>query len=195
MLTTFNTPFGRYRFLRVPFGVHSVQDVFQKMVDKTYGDLQGVAAIIDDLLVYGKTKEEHYNNLRAFLQQSRERRVTLNPDKLIYRTEAESYFSNWITSEGVEPDPSTISPITDMPSPENKAQLQTLLGMVNYLPSSEVKQAVTNSETLPHFDPQKKVELEVDASKNGLGAAMFQDGKPMLSLPSRCLSGKELRSN
>ena len=156
MLTTFNTPFGRYRFLRVPFGVHSVQDVFQKMVDKTYGDLQGVAAIIDDLLVYGKTKEEHYNNLRAFLQQSRERRVTLNPDKLIYRTEAESYFSNWITSEGVEPDPSTISPITDMPSPENKAQLQTLLGIVNYLPSSEVKQQLQTPRRCHILIPRKR---------------------------------------
>ena len=156
MLTTFNTPFGRYRFLRVPFGIHSVQDVFQKMVDKTYGDLQGVAAIIDDLLVYGKTKEEHYNNLRAFLQQSRERRVTLNPDKLIYRTEAESYFSNWITSEGVEPDPSTISPITDMPSPENKAQLQTLLGIVNYLPSSEVKQQLQTPRRCHILIPRKR---------------------------------------
>ena len=129
---------------------------YPESAPETYGDLQGVAAIIDDLLVYGKTKEEHDNNLRAFLQQSRERRVTLNPDKLIYRTEAESYFSKLITSEGVKSDTSKISPITDMPSPENKAELQTLLGMVNYLAYPEVKQAVTNSETLPYFDLQKR---------------------------------------
>ena len=59
MLTTFNTPFGRYRFLRMPFGVHSAQDVFERLIDKTFGDLPGVAAIIDDILVYGETKQEH----------------------------------------------------------------------------------------------------------------------------------------
>ena len=75
-------------------------------------------------MVYGKTKEEHDNNLRAVLQRSRERRVTLNLDKSIYRTEAVSYFGNVITCEGVKPDLSKISPITDMPSPENKAELQ-----------------------------------------------------------------------
>ena len=57
MLTTFNTPFGRYRFLRMPFGIHPAQDVFQKMVDKTYGDLQGIVAIIDDILVYERPKK------------------------------------------------------------------------------------------------------------------------------------------
>ena len=220
MLTTLNTPFGRYRFLRMPFEIHSAQDVFQKMVDKTYGDLQAVTAIIDDILLYGTTKEEHDNKLRAVLQRSRERGVTLNPDKLIYRTEAVSFFGNLITSEGVKPDPSKISAIMDMPSPENKAELQTLLGMVNYLAKfsprvsetmaplrellkipfqwgaqqekafSEVKQAVTNSETLAYFDSQKKVELEVDASKNGLGLAMFQDGKP-IAFASKSLTTAE----
>jgi hypothetical protein len=68
MLTTFNTPFGRFRFLRMPFGIHSAQDVFQRLVDRTFGDLPGVAAIIDDILVFGETKEEHDTNLEAVLQ-------------------------------------------------------------------------------------------------------------------------------
>ncbi len=51
MLTTFNTLFGHFRFLRMRFGIHSVQDVFQRLVDRTFSDLPGVAAIIDSILV------------------------------------------------------------------------------------------------------------------------------------------------
>lgn len=50
MLTTFNTVFGRYRFLRLPFDIISAQDEFQKCIDETYEGLDGVAAIVDDIL-------------------------------------------------------------------------------------------------------------------------------------------------
>ena len=82
-MTTFNTVFGRYRFLRLPFGVKSAQDKFQRKVNETYGDLQGVMAIVDDILIHGKSKKEHDENLRAMLQRSRERGVKLNPEKSV----------------------------------------------------------------------------------------------------------------
>lgn len=71
-LTTFNTVFGRYRFFRLPFGIISAQDEFQRRVDETYEGLQGVTAIVDDVLIFGKTKAEHDQNLCAMLQHSRE---------------------------------------------------------------------------------------------------------------------------
>lgn len=76
MLTTFNTPFGRYRFLRLPFGINSAQDEFQRRVNETYEGLKGVAAIVDDILVFGRDKEEQDTNLRAMLQCTRERTKT-----------------------------------------------------------------------------------------------------------------------
>ena len=76
LLTTFNTPFGRHRCLRLPFGINSAQDEFQRRVDETYEGLPGVAAIVDDILVFSKTKLEHdvNNNLWAMLSRTRERR-------------------------------------------------------------------------------------------------------------------------
>lgn len=81
LLTTFNTTFGRYRFLRLPFGIVSAQDEFQRRVDETYEGLRGVAGIVDDIVVFGKTKEEHDRNLRAMLSRTRERGMRLNPEK------------------------------------------------------------------------------------------------------------------
>ena len=76
---TFNSPFGRYRFLRLPFGLICAQDVFQRKVDEFFGDLPLVTGITDDIVVYGYNSDfsDHDENLRAVLQRARETRSTL----------------------------------------------------------------------------------------------------------------------
>lgn len=133
MLTTFNTVFGRYRFLRLPFGIISAQDEFQRRVDETYEGLSGVAAIVDDVLVFGKTKLDHDRHLRAMLQRTRERGVRLNPDKCHICVSAVSYFGHTLSHEGIKPDPQKVNAVQEMQPPRNKAELETILGMVNYL--------------------------------------------------------------
>lgn len=132
-LTTFNTPFGRYRFLRLPFGLASAQDEFQRKIDETYEGLHGVAAIVDDILVYGATREEHDRNLHAVLQRSRERGVRLNADKCTIGATEVSYFGHVLSAEGIRPDPNKIAAIREMEAPKSRAELETVLGMVNYL--------------------------------------------------------------
>ena len=58
-LTTFDTPFGRFRFTRLPFGLVVSQDVFQKHLDSTLDGLKGVTGITDDTFVFGATEKEH----------------------------------------------------------------------------------------------------------------------------------------
>jgi len=53
LLSTFNLPFGRYRFLRLPFGLICAQDIFQRKVNETFGDLPFVTGKADDVVVYG----------------------------------------------------------------------------------------------------------------------------------------------
>ena len=59
LLTTFITPFGRYCFNRVPFGITSAPEYFQKRMSQILAGLPGVVCMIDDTLVYGGTQEEH----------------------------------------------------------------------------------------------------------------------------------------
>uniref|UniRef100_A0A1A8L2U7 Gypsy retrotransposon integrase-like protein 1 n=1 Tax=Nothobranchius pienaari TaxID=704102 RepID=A0A1A8L2U7_9TELE len=133
LLTTFNTIFGRYRFLHLPFGIISAQDIFQRKIDETYEGLNGVVAIVDDILVFGRTKEEHDDNLRAMLERTRERGVRLNPEKCVIGATEVSYFGHKLTREGIQPDQNKLQAIKDMPPPENKNELETILGMANYL--------------------------------------------------------------
>ena len=66
-LTTFGTPFGRFRFLRLPFGLNCAQEVYHKRVHEMFDDMEGVETDIDDVLIFGRTKEEHDRNLKAVL--------------------------------------------------------------------------------------------------------------------------------
>ena len=56
-LCTFNTPFGRYKFKRLPFGLSSAPDVFQKVISEMFESIEGVEVVVDDILVWGKSEE------------------------------------------------------------------------------------------------------------------------------------------
>ena len=133
LLTTFNTPFGRYRYLRLPFGLNSSQDEFQRRIDEIYEGLPGIVTIVDDLLVFGATREEHDSNLHKVMQRSRERGVKLNIDKLEVGVPEVRYFGHILSDQGLKPDPDKIAAITQMEPPRNRAELETVLGMTNYL--------------------------------------------------------------
>ena len=89
--TTFNTPFGRYRWKRMPFGIRSAPEVFQRKMHELIEGLRGVEVIADDSVVVGYGElwqsaiKDHDRNLLSFLQRCDERGVHLNSDKLQLR--------------------------------------------------------------------------------------------------------------
>ena len=104
ILTTFQTPYGRYRYLRMPFGICSAQEVFQKKMDRIFERPPGVHIIVDDILVAGSTVEEHDGWLRATLDTARKNGVKFNPKKIQrYSTEGK-FFGEMLTKDGLKPD-------------------------------------------------------------------------------------------
>ena len=81
LYTTFNSPYGRYRFLRLPFGLVCAQDIFQRKVDETFSGLDGVTGIADDIIVYGMDLSEHDKNLHAVMQRACETGLKFNQEK------------------------------------------------------------------------------------------------------------------
>ena len=70
-LCTFNTPFGRYRFIRWPFGVCSAPEVFQKKNEALLGDIDGVEVIFDDIIVAAQDKQEHDEIMKKLLERAK----------------------------------------------------------------------------------------------------------------------------
>ena len=78
--TTFNTPYERHRFTRLPFGLNCAQDVFQKKIDETFSDIHGVAGILADIIVVGYKSDgsDHDANLTAVITSVLVQRIRLH---------------------------------------------------------------------------------------------------------------------
>ncbi len=115
LLTTFNTEFGRYFYIRMPFGIKSAQEVFQKRMSQSFGDLEGVETDIDDILVWGTTTEEHDQRLKKTFQWCQEISLTFNETKCEFGTTEVVYIGHKLTAQGVKPDESEVDSISKMP--------------------------------------------------------------------------------
>ena len=81
LLTTFITPYGRYCFNKLPFGILSAPEHLQKRVSRILEGLEGVQCQMDDVLVFSKDREEHDIHLAAVLKRIQTAGAALNPEK------------------------------------------------------------------------------------------------------------------
>lgn len=84
-LTTFITPFGKYCFKRLPFGITSAPEIFQQKMLETLEGLEGVEVFMDDILVYGTSMEQHDARLEKVLQRVESAGLKLNKEKCSLR--------------------------------------------------------------------------------------------------------------
>lgn len=138
-LTTFWTPFGRYKWLRMPFGITSAPEEYQRRLHELLHGLSGIEVVADDILVYGcgETAEEalkdHDTNLTQLLLRAREVNLKLNEKKFKLRVKEVPYIGHILTDKGVKADPSKIAAVLSMPTPQNVEEVQRIIGFVNYL--------------------------------------------------------------
>ena len=132
LLTTFNTSYGRYCYLRTPFEIKSAQEVYQKRISQLFEDIEGVETDID-ILIWGRSKEEHDQRLKMALKRCEDIGLTLNKDKCVIGTSSVTYIGHILTADGVKPDESKVKAILEMPAPTDKKGVMRLLGTVNYL--------------------------------------------------------------
>jgi hypothetical protein len=133
LLTTFITPFGRYCFKKLPFGICSAPEHFQKRMSRILDGMEGVLCLIDDVLITGKTQEEHDTRLREVLKRLREAGVTLNPDKCEFSKSKLMFLGHLINQNGIRADPEKTTAIAGMKPPTCVTELRRFLGMANQL--------------------------------------------------------------
>uniref|UniRef100_A0A8C7X6F1 ribonuclease H n=1 Tax=Oryzias sinensis TaxID=183150 RepID=A0A8C7X6F1_9TELE len=132
-LTTFITPFGRYCFKRLPFGITSAPEIFQRKMLETLEGLEGVEVFMDDILVHGATMEEHDARLERVLRRIDSAGLKLNKEKCSLRQNQLRFLGHLIDKSGVRPDPEKVEAINQLTPPQNVQELKRVLGMVNYL--------------------------------------------------------------
>ena len=98
LLTTFNTPLGRYRWLRLPFGIKCAPEIFQRIMDQMLEGIEGATAIMDDILIAGSNTEHHDAVLRQVIERATSYNLKLNHQKCLIRQPAVPYIGHLLTS-------------------------------------------------------------------------------------------------
>ena len=133
LLTTFNTLWGKYRWLRLPFGLKIASDVFQERLDRVLRLLKGVHGIADNILTHGETEVHDNGRLLTLLETARMNNLSLSPDKIQFKSTDCKFFGHRLTPEGLKPDLEKVKAIVKMPALQSIQSLQSFNGMVNYL--------------------------------------------------------------
>ena len=138
-LTTFDTPFGRYLWKRLPFGLSVSSEIFQKRLNQALDKLDGLLSVHDDMVIYGvgdtdeAAREDHDRKLTAFLERCKERGIKLNKAKMQLRRTEITYLGHVVTNQGLKADPEKVEAIVNMPAPDDIKAVRRLCGFVNYL--------------------------------------------------------------
>ena len=108
-------------------------DVFQERIDRVLRLLDGVHSIGDDILTHGETEIQHDGRLLTLLKTARMNNLSLNPDKIQFKSTDCKFFGHRLTPDALKLDPEKIKAILAMQPPKSIQQLQSFNGMVTYL--------------------------------------------------------------
>ena len=132
--TAFCTPEGLFQFKVMPFGLCNAPATFQRLMDLVLAGLQWSDCLvyIDDVIVLGRTFDEHLRNLRSVLQRLRESGLRLNQSKCSFFQKEVKYLGHIISRDGVATDPSKTEKVTTWPTPTSVRETQQFLGFAGY---------------------------------------------------------------
>lgn len=132
-ITTFITSKGLFRYKRLMFGISCAPEIFQKTLERMLLGCEGVVNYIDDILIYGKDLIEHDSRLKKVISVLNENNVVIRNDKCCFRMEKVNFLGHELSGEGVRPLKKYISTIKEFRAPKTTGELQSFLGLVNFV--------------------------------------------------------------
>lgn len=147
-LTNFLTEFGMFRYVRLPFGLSNAPDLFQETLEtKILAGCKGVQNYLDDIIVYGKTKAIHDDNLAAVLSKLKKHNVKINEDKSVFGSQRVKFLGFILTPSGWQIEEEKLSAIKNFRRPESCAEVRSFLGLMTFIDKFIVDRA-TKTERL-----------------------------------------------
>lgn len=133
-LTNFFSGNDTYRFIRLPFGLCNAPDIFQEILQTVVlANCPGTANYLDDILVFGHTKEEHDENLRYTLSGLREHNVLRNYEKCVSGIQSVKFLGFLLSHDGWRLDEDKSKAIEGFRRLETLSEVKSFLGLINIL--------------------------------------------------------------
>lgn len=203
-ITTFMTSKGLFRFKRLVFGVNCAPEFFQRYMETVLSGIKGCVVMLDDILVFASSVEEHDKILREVDKRLRHHNLLVNKKKCQYRVAEVDFLGFNISGKGTKPSKEKIIAVRNFRRPKTAAEVSSFLGLVNFVGSyienlaevaaplrevakepfkweqeqekafHKLKTALEEAPYRAFFDPKAETILYTDASAHGLGAVLLQ---------------------
>ncbi|XP_043287520.1 uncharacterized protein K02A2.6-like [Venturia canescens] len=131
-ILAWSTHRGVYAINRLPFGIKSACAIFQKTIEKILQGAKGVVSFLDDIIITGKNRDEHLQNLKETFERLSKAGLKLNKEKCVFFQSEVRYLGHILNKDGLKKNPEKVEAIINAPKPTNIKELQAFIGMVNY---------------------------------------------------------------
>ena len=132
--SAFVCKYGHFKMTRMPFGLNNSASTFQRTMEMALQGLQWITCLIyiDNIIVFGRTFEEHVQRLEQIFERIREAGLKLKPTKCNMFKQEVIFLGYVVSGEGVRPSPVNSTKILDWPEPRTAKQEKQFVAMGSY---------------------------------------------------------------
>ena len=126
------TPFGKYRYNRLPMGIAQSPDFAQQVMEEVLADLKQVEVYLDNVGCFDSSWDKHLQSLECVLQRLQDNGFTINPLKCEWAVQETNWLGYWLTPTGLKPWKKKITAILRMGHPTTISGVRSFIGAVSY---------------------------------------------------------------
>lgn len=133
-ITAFTTASGQFQMTRLPMGLKISPSTFSRLMTVAMSGLcmEKCLIYLDDIIIFGKTLNEHNKNLISIFERLRGVNLKLNPSKCNFLKQELIYLGHFISAEGIRPDPSKVECVENWPTPKTADEVKRFVAFSNY---------------------------------------------------------------
>ena len=130
--TAFTSPFDKYEYVKVPFGLAQAPAYFQELMTGVLKDLPFAMAYLDDIIIYSSTPEEHLQHIKTVFEKLCHAKLSIKLSKCHFFAKEIQYLGHILGVKGTRPVPAKTEAIKAMHPPVNPKQVHAFLGLIGY---------------------------------------------------------------
>ena len=130
--TAFNSPFEKYEYVKVPFGLAQVPAYFQELMTGILKDFPFTITYLDDIIIFSKTPQEQLSHIHMVFEKLKSANLSMKKSKCSFFSKEIQYLGHILSTTGIQPLPSKAHTIQHMNPPTIPKQVRAFLGLVGY---------------------------------------------------------------